>query len=159
MKVPKTVLVLWKAKANMLVYPLLQCLQHPLPVFTGKCSTRYLRTSKGRYAHLLDGLFWAFRGFPDVTFCVAGPPLPEDGHPLFGVLCSPRWERMLAVPKTVEDDGLPEDVHVPAMGFDGELIFGCKWVWQIHISHLLVVGTNNARLLNLNVDLVGFVPA
>ena len=33
---------------------------------------------------------------------------------------------MLAVPKTVEDDGLPEDVHVPAMGFDGELIFGCK---------------------------------
>ena len=33
---------------------------------------------------------------------------------------------MLAVPKTFEDDGVPEDVHVPAMGLDGELIFGCE---------------------------------
>ena len=69
----------------VLVYPLLHCLQRPLPVFLGKWATRSLRTSNGRCAHLLDGLFWAFRGLPDVTVCVAGLPLPEDGRPLFGV--------------------------------------------------------------------------
>ena len=66
----------------MLLYPFLQ---RPLPVFTGKCAIRSLRTSSRRCAHLLDGLFWAFRGLPGVTVCVAGLPLPEDGRPLFGV--------------------------------------------------------------------------
>ena len=68
-------------------------------------------------------------------------------------------ERMLAVPKTVEDDGMPKDVHVPATGLDGELIFGCKWVQQIHTSHVLVVGTNNVRPLSFNVGSGGLVPA
>ena len=45
-----------------------------------------------------------------------------------------------------------------ATGFDGELIFGCKWVQQIHISHALVVGTNNVWPLNFNVGSDGFVP-
>ena len=33
-----------------------------------------------------DGLFSAFRGLLDVTFCIDGLQLPEDGCPVFGVL-------------------------------------------------------------------------
>ena len=149
----------------------MQCLQHPVPVYTGKCATRSLHKSNGRCALLLDGLFWAFRGLPDVT--VAGLPLPEDGHPLFGVWsamftrmredASCAWNCLLVIVSLLdilrEDDGVPEDVHVPATGFDGELIFGCKWVQQIHISHVLVAGTNNVRPLNFTVGSAGFVLA
>ena len=54
---------------------------------------------------------------------------------------------------------MPENIHVPVTGFDGELIFGCKWVQQIHTSHVLVVGANNVRPLNFSVGSGGFVPA
>ena len=127
-------------------------------------------TSNGKCALLLDGLFWAFRGLPDVT--VAGLPLPEDGRPLFGVWsamftrmrkdASCAWNCLLFIVSLLdilrEDDGVPEYVRVPATGFDAALIFGCKWVQQIHTSHVHVVGTNNVRPLNLSVGSGGFVP-
>ena len=45
----------------------MQYMQHRLPDFTGKCVTGSSHTSSGRCALLLDGLFWAFRGLPNVT--------------------------------------------------------------------------------------------
>ena len=63
------------------------------------------------------------------------------------------------MPKTVEDDGVPEDVHILAMGFDGELIFGCKLVQLIQTSHVPVVGTNNVRPLNFNIVIFCTGPA
>ena len=160
----------------------MQRLQHPLPVFTGKCAVRSLCTPSESCAHLLDSLFWGVRGLPDVT---VGLPLPEDGRPLFGVwnvvLTSMRedasfaWNCLLFIISLLdilralqsclfrshysEDDCVPEDVHIPATGFDGELVFGCPRVKQIHTSHVLVVGTNNVGPINPSVGSGSFVPA
>ena len=84
---------------QVVVNPSVQYLQRPLFVFTGMCVSRSAPASgRGCTDGLLagtrfgelpspeDGLYRAFRRILNVTFCVVGLPLPEDGRPLFVVL-------------------------------------------------------------------------
>ena len=56
-------------------------------------------------------------------------------------------------------NSVPEGVTSSAAQFHEELVFGCKWVQQIHTAHVFVVCTHNMRSLNFNVGCGGFVPA
>ena len=94
--VHKAVIFLWEAKANIALAA--QCGRISLNTVSAASSLglpwemcnhvfAYINWGwsnllAGGLASLGDDLFWECKGLPDVTVCV-----PEDGRPLFGVVC------------------------------------------------------------------------